>query len=110
MRTISHQGKALALIFGPDENDGSNPLTEQNLGLQIMSLKYKKGHVWPAHRHVPKERVTRQLLEANMVMKGAVRIGLYVDGQRVAQEILRAGEGFMVLNHSTTALEMEVLE
>ena len=56
---------------------GSNPLTDPNQPLQLVTLKHPRGSYLKAHMHKPQKRITRSLQECLIVKKGKIRLDLY---------------------------------
>ena len=78
---------------------GSIPITPEREPLQLLGLRYPKGHSWVPHRHAPKRRVTDHLQECLVVRKGKVKVDVYALGDvKVKSITLKAGELFILLN------------
>ena len=93
---------------------GTNPISDENATLQVMSLNFKKGHDVSAHFHEPVQRVTQTLQECIVVLRGKVRVDLYGNGKKVLKKVtIKAGEAFVTMSggHSVHFLEdSEILE
>lgn len=107
MRLIKRNGKIIAYVFDGQFDEGTHGVTDPSLPLQIISLKYPEGRVWPLHIHTPKERKTNYLLEALIVLKGALKVTLYYDQECIEEMTIGSGMGIMTLDG---ALQMEALE
>lgn len=86
MRFIKNGEKIIAAIFDGKFEEGTKPLTEEQLPLQVIALKHPKGKKLIAHAHRPVERKTSRLVEMLFVLSGAVEITLY-DGQEIVEKI-----------------------
>lgn len=93
---------------------GSLPASEEAHPLQVLTLKYDKGHSVAPHAHKPLRRVTTGLQECIIVRKGRVRIDLYGSGKKVLRRaILNEGDVFVTISggHSIHFLEdSEIIE
>ncbi len=87
---------------------GTSPITDTESFLQVLTLNYKKGHVVIPHDHKPKKRITTELNECIVIVKGKVRVKLY-GGERkpVKQVILSTGDTFLYMRggHSVHFLD-----
>lgn len=97
MRIIEKEGKKIALIFDGKFEEGTHGLTDPELPLQVISLKYKKGKVWPLHTHKALRRVTENLLEAFFVLSGKVKVQIFLDSKVFDEVHLTGGQGIMLL-------------
>ena len=69
--------KTLVAVKFTKINEGSNPLTDPDQSLQLVTLKHPRGSYLKAHMHKPKKRITRTLQECLIVKKGKIRLDLY---------------------------------
>lgn len=88
--------------------DGSNPITDPQEALQLVTLKHPKGVLLKAHLHVPQKRVTQRLQECLLVKKGRIRIGLYTTEKKYFKSIfLNPGESFILLKGGYSVFMMK---
>jgi len=107
MRIIQKDSQVVAYIFDGEFAAGTNGITDPALPLQVISLNYSKGKVWPLHRHEPNPRNTSFLLEALVIIRGKVNILLYHKNNLIEKVILTSGMGMLILDG---AMQMEALE
>ena len=69
--------KTLVAVKFTKINEGSNPLTDPDQSLQLVTLKHPRGSYLKAHMHKPQKRITRSLQECLIVKKGKIRLDLY---------------------------------
>lgn len=116
MEKIFYQNKLLALhvkTWVP----GVTALTEADGALQALAFNYSQGTVVSAHRHTPAERITNQLQECIVVIKGKVRASLYSDAGECVKKLdigagelfitFNAGHGFEILEEGTLLYEIK---
>ncbi len=93
---------------------GSVAITESGASLQLLTLKNKKGHTVTPHYHKSTKRVTHELQECIVILKGKVRVDLYAAGNKVVKRVvLKQGEAFITISggHSIHFLEnSEIIE
>jgi len=78
---------------------GSTPATNEKESLQLLTLKHPKGTYLKAHLHSPRKRVTNQLQECWVVVKGKVRFDLYGPDKRFFKYIfLKGGQAFILIS------------
>ena len=113
MEKILLNGKAVALKISQFP-DGSVPATGPDEGLQILTLKYKKGRLAAPHMHIPHKRETSFMQECFIVMSGKIRVFFYDDaGEESTHCDFVGGEACFVLSgpHAIKFLEdSEVIE
>ena len=108
MRTIEKNGKTIAIVFDGTFEDGTKPVTEEFLPLQIVALKHKKGKKFVPHTHGPKKRTTEKLAEALMIFSGVVKVSVFDEINLPIEDIvLKEGEGVMIVNGG---IGIEILE
>jgi len=69
--------KTLVAVKFTKIHKGSNPLTDPDQSLQLVTLKHPRGSYLKAHMHKPQKRITRSLQECLIVKKGKIRLDLY---------------------------------
>lgn len=62
--------------------EGVQPLVLADQALQVMTVKYPKGHHIPSHIHIPITRTTNKVQEMLQVVKGWVRVHIYNSSQQ----------------------------
>jgi hypothetical protein len=107
MRAIKKNDKLVALILDGEFLEGSQPITDEQWPLQVISLKHSKGKIWPAHIHKPLTRITDYLMEMLIVISGKIKVDLYHQKNLVESVVLGSGQGVMVVNG---IIKMEALE
>ncbi|KKR89155.1 MAG: hypothetical protein UW50_C0001G0245 [Candidatus Wolfebacteria bacterium GW2011_GWA1_44_24] len=107
MRIIKKDDKVIAIVFDGQFQDGTTPITDGKWPLQIISLKYPKGKIWPGHYHKPMTRTTEGQMEALIIISGSVKVSIYFEKDLVEVLKLNSGQGVMLVN---SGFGMEVLE
>ncbi|KKU85878.1 MAG: hypothetical protein A3I38_00510 [Candidatus Wildermuthbacteria bacterium RIFCSPLOWO2_02_FULL_47_10] len=97
MKLLKKGDKTIALIFDGKFEEGTHGLTGPELPLQIISLNYKKGRVWPLHIHKPLRRVTNRLLEPFFLLSGKVKFQIFLDSELFEEIHLVGGQGILLL-------------
>ena len=78
---------------------GAVSLTNPLESLQIVSHKRKAGEYTKAHIHIPKVRVTQNLQECLVVIKGKIKIDLYTPQKKFFKSIyLSAGQAVIFMS------------
>jgi hypothetical protein len=99
MRAITENGNVVAFVLDGAFENGTKPLTEESLALQIIALKHPKGKKLAAHAHKPTERVTKTLMEALMVFSGVVDTTIYNHGGTPLEKVrLTGGQGVLIVD------------
>lgn len=92
-------GKKLVGIRIKSLSPGSIPITDSSGALQVLTLSHSKGDSVKPHVHRRMKRVTMDLQECLVVLKGKIRIDLYSSAIRpVKRVIVKAGEVYIVLD------------
>ena len=79
--------------------NGAVPLTDPLEPLQVLSHKRKKGKYTKAHIHTPKKRITQNLQECLVMIKGKIKIDLYGPDKKFFKSIyLSSGEAVIFMN------------
>jgi hypothetical protein len=85
-------------IYLKNFSQGSVPITGGMESLQLLTLKYKKGHLIKPHTHIPKKRITKTLQECLVVKKGKIRVDFYAPDKKIFKYIyVKAGEALIIL-------------
>ena len=91
-------GKKLVGIKIKSLAPGSNPVTENEGALQVLTLKHIKGESVAPHYHRDTKRVTQTLQECLVVLKGKICVDIFDAAKRPVRRVLvRAGESYIVL-------------
>lgn len=98
MRLIKKKNKVIVQIFDGKFEEGTKPLTEENLALQVLGLKHSKGKVLAAHAHKPVSRTTERLMEMLLVISGKIKLDIYYQKEFIESVVLSAGQGALVLD------------
>ena len=89
-------GKKLVGIKIKSLAPGSNPITQDDGALQVLTLKHTKGESVAPHYHRDTKRVTHTLQECLVVLRGKICVDSYA-GKKTAQSVIvRAGESYIV--------------
>lgn len=107
MREIKKNNILVALILNGSLGEGTKPLTDEHLALQIIALNHPRGKVLPPHSHKPRQRTTESLMEALMVFSGRVKVDIYYQREIIESVDLARGQGVMIVNGG---IGIEVLE
>ncbi len=90
-------GKKLVGIKIKSLAPGSNPITQDDGALQVLTLKHTKGESVAPHYHRDTKRVTHTLQECLVVVKGKISVDSYA-GKKISRSVIvRAGESYIVL-------------
>ena len=98
MKNILFEEKVVAVYFDGVYGNGTVPLTDGNMPLQIIGLNHPKGKVLVAHSHSPKTRQTESLVECLVVFSGKVRATIYSSKTKVTEIDLIAGQALMIVD------------
>ncbi|MFH0806302.1 MAG: hypothetical protein V1885_01080 [Candidatus Brennerbacteria bacterium] len=99
MREIKEHGAVVAVVLDGTFEEGTRPLTEGPLALQIIALKHPKGKKLVAHAHRPTERTTQTLVEALMVFSGLVEVTVYNRAGAPLEKVkLSGGQGVLIVD------------
>jgi len=99
MRIIKYNESVVATVFDGTFENGTKPLTEESLPLQIIALKHEKGKKLVPHTHRPTDRTTKTLSEALMVFSGLVQVTIYThEGVLVERVELSRGQGVQIID------------
>ena len=91
--------KTLVAVKFTKINEGSNPLTDPDQSLQLVTLKHPRGSYLKAHMHKPQKRITRSLQECLIVKKGKIRLDLYSPTKILFKKThLKEGQALILLN------------
>ena len=91
-------GKKLVGIKIKSLAPGSNPVTENEGALQVLTLKHTKGESVAPHYHRDTKRVTQTLQECLVVLKGKICVDIFDTAKRPVRRVLvRGGESYIVL-------------
>lgn len=107
MRFVKNGNKIIAAIFDGKFEDGTKPLTEEQLALQVIALKHLKGKKLVAHAHRPTERKTEKLVEMLLILSGAVEITLYDNQEIIEKVVLNPHNGVLLIDGG---ISIEILE
>ncbi|MFA6407408.1 MAG: hypothetical protein WCV80_01740 [Candidatus Paceibacterota bacterium] len=108
MKMIKSGELLVAMVFDGVFEDGTRPLTDEQLALQVIALKHPKGKKLVSHSHSPKERTTKTLVEALIVFSGRVAITAYTrEGSFVEKIELGKGQGILIVDGG---IGIEILE
>lgn len=98
MKKIFYRKILLAVKFAVGAHDCTLPLTDVMEALQVITHKHKKGHVIKAHKHKFVKRVTGRLGECLVIIKGRIKVDLYLpDGKYFKSIVAKTGEGVLLL-------------
>ncbi|MCX6816706.1 MAG: hypothetical protein NTZ93_02495 [Candidatus Beckwithbacteria bacterium] len=93
---------------------GSNPQTDTQGPVGVLTFKHPRGSRFPAHVHKPVKRITHQLQECFIVKKGRIKINLYGPDKKYFKTVdLKEGQLFLTVNggHEITVLkDCEIFE
>lgn len=113
MEKINYKNLLIAIRVKRLKN-GAVPLTDPLEPLQVLTHKRKKGKYTKAHIHTPKKRVTQNLQECLVVIKGKIKIDLYTPEKKFFKFIyLSTGEAVILMNggHAVHILkDCEIIE
>lgn len=85
--------KELIAIRVKSFKKGSHPLTPEGEALQLLTAKHLKGRYIQAHLHSLQKRITNNLQECLIVIKGKIKIDLYGKDKKYFKSIqIKAGE------------------
>lgn len=85
--------KELIAIRVKSFKNGTHSFTPANEALQLLTAKHPKGRYVQAHFHSPEKRITSNLQECLIVVKGKIKIDLYGKDKKYFKAIqLKAGE------------------
>lgn len=91
--------KTLVAVKFTKIHKGSNPLTDPDQPLQLVTLKHPQGSYLKAHMHTPKKRITLSLQECLIVKKGSIRLDLYSPTKILFKKTsLKEGQALILLN------------
>ncbi len=78
---------------------GSIPLTDEKETIQLLGLNHPKGAYLKAHLHKPIKRVTQNLQECLIVLRGKVKLDIYTPKKKFIRSVqLKTGQLFILLN------------
>jgi len=98
MEKIFHKKTLIGIRFGKMPK-GTVPVTQESQPLQMLTLKHQKGTYLKAHMHKSKKRVTKNLQECLIVLKGRIKIDLYGKDKKLFKSIfLNQGQVFILLS------------
>lgn len=107
MRLVKKGNKIIAAVFDGKFEEGTKPLTEEQLPLQVIALKHPKGKKLVAHAHRPTERQTSRLVEMLLILSGSAEITLY-DGEEAVEKVrLTSHQGVLLIDGG---IGIEILE
>ena len=107
MRKIIRNNKLIAVVIDSFLEEGTKPLTEESLPLQIIALKHPRGKKLVPHSHSPLERITSSLSECLLVMEGKIKVDLYDKKEIIETIFLSSGEGILLIN---AGIGIEIIE
>ncbi len=87
---------------------GSQPQTDPDQPVGILTFKHPKGSHFPPHIHQPLKRVTYQLQECFIIRKGKIKISLYGQDKKYFKSLyLKQGQAFLTISggHEITVVE-----
>jgi quercetin dioxygenase-like cupin family protein len=108
LRTITANGRALAIIGKRVQVDGIKFVTEPNDPFQVGIMERPKGYAVKPHRHPDRPITVASVSEFFYVESGKVRLTVFNDSwEEVAKEEISAGEFALILSggHSVEFLE-----
>lgn len=98
MEKIYHNNILVAMRIS-QMKAGSLPQTSGDQPLQLVTLKHPKGAYIEAHMHKPRKRVTANLQECLIVVKGKIKIDLYTLSKEYFKSIyLEKGQTLLLVN------------
>jgi len=110
---ITYNNTLIAIRIKKFKN-GVTSLTDPSQPLQLVTHKRSTGEYTKAHVHAPKRRITENLQECLVVIKGKIKIDFYAPDKKYFKSIyLSPGEIIILMNggHGVHILkDSEVIE
>jgi hypothetical protein len=94
-----YNGHQLIAIRIRDFKNGTRPITSEAGALQMLTLSYSQGKIIKSHLHTPKKRVTNNLQECLVVIKGKIAVDFYNPQaeKRIKSVFVKRGEAILIL-------------
>ncbi len=113
MEKFYYKNKLLGIRVRGFKN-GVTSITEEHEPMQALAISKPAGSIIAPHKHKAAKRVTNNLQECLIVIKGSIRVDLFDDGKKVVKSVnLSSGDFFITISgaHSIKFLQKsEVFE